>query len=153
MVFNKFHDSKIYLIKSDNPEIKEQYYGSTTMSLHHRMCMHRSAFKKFKNENKGKNTLNKLFQKHGIDSFYISLVENIKCETKQELLKKECDYINNNNCVNKNKPFRTPEETRQLKRLISAMYYLKNRAKHLNYVKKKYHEKKQLNSSRINEPS
>ena len=151
MTFNKFHDSKIYVIKSLNPSITEKYFGSTTMSLHQRMNLHKSAYKTYKcNNKKSKSTVLQLFDDHGVDNFTIELVLHCICECRKDLLKIECDYIDRNECVNKNKPYRTPEDTRELKRLTSAKYYLNNRIKHIEAVKFRYHFLKYLSSTTDN---
>jgi len=104
---NKYKNGKIYRIVSpSHPELV--YYGSTTQTLSQRMAGHRRSFK---NEASGI-TSKKVLQ---YEDAMIILVENCPCNSKEELNKKEKEYIINNECVNKVVPFRTMEEAREVK--------------------------------------
>lgn len=63
-----------------------------------------------------------LFDKYGVENCEIVLLESVNCNSKEELLARERWFIENNKCVNKYIPFRTPEENKQLQQL-----YDKNR--------------------------
>lgn len=153
MSYNKFNDSKVYKICMKNPENKMTYYGSTTSNLCTRFNMHKAAYKHWlKDESRPESSLYKYFKQYGIEEFKIELISKIDCKTHQELLTLERYYIDNNEFViNKNKPIRSVDELKEIKRLISKQYYVNNRQKHLDFVKKKYHDKKLLNATRINE--
>ena len=77
---NIYHKSKIYAIR--NCKNEEIYIGSTTQTLAKRFYQHRKD--RFKN-----GLLYNLMREIGIEHFYIELIENIKCETKEELNKYE----------------------------------------------------------------
>ena len=106
---NKYENGKIYTIRS---YLTNKFYiGSTTQPLHKRLHKHRDTLKSFL-----KGTY------HNVSSFeilqyednYIELLEYCKCETKQELTKKEGEMIRKykDMCVNINIAGRTKEEYR-----------------------------------------
>jgi hypothetical protein len=83
---NKYHGGKIYALRS--PSTDKIYIGSTTQLLYKRKAEHK---------NRQKNEISKL------DDFYIELLENFKCENKEELNKREGELIRENDkCINKN---------------------------------------------------
>ena len=96
--------SKIYKLTTPH-NVELVYYGSTVNPLYKRKGQHKAQYK----INKNKCTSKLLFE-IGIDDVIITLVENVNCNTKEELLQRERFYIKNNNCVNKNIPTRTNKE-------------------------------------------
>ena len=104
MEINKYHNSKIYKLVSDNTD--KIYIGSTVQPLHKRKSAHKSD-KKLNRKNS--TTSFELFQLGDVD---IILIENFKCENKEELHSKERYYIELNKeiCVNKIIPTRTKKE-------------------------------------------
>ena len=98
--------TKIYkLTTPHNPELI--YYGSTVSPLYKRKAQHKEGY--IKNL---KLTSSKLFEL-GKDDVMITLVELCPCNTKEELTKREREYIENNLCVNKQIPGRTNKEYRE----------------------------------------
>lgn len=94
--------SKGMIYKIYNDSIPDKvYYGSTIQPLHKRLFQH----KKWNN----KCTSHILFP-----NAKIVLVEKFSCKDKIELEKRERFYIENNECVNKNIPYRSEEEKKQL---------------------------------------
>jgi hypothetical protein len=92
MEINKYYNGKIYQIVSfSHPELV--YYGSTIQSLSNRMCCHR------KNYKQGYYVSSSELFKY--DDVKILLIENYKCNNREELNKREGEYIRNNECVNK----------------------------------------------------
>jgi hypothetical protein len=74
----------------------------------------------------------------------IEIVELYPCNTKQELLQRERWYIENNECVNKNRPIITEEEKKEYRQTEkyknkkceeNKNYYHKNKEKNINRVK------------------
>ena len=120
---NKYHNGKIYKIVDVG--YNKCYVGSTTEKLSMRMVRHRSDYKRYKNGKIYKITSFDLFDKYGIENCKIELVENVKCETKEELLKKEGEYIRQIDCMNKLLVGRTKKE-----------WYEDNKAEVLNQHKK-----------------
>lgn len=110
-----YTNGKIYKIVND--ELNLTYYGSTTTPLYKRLYLHKTAaYKK-------KCTSHKLFESGNVD---IVLVENISCNNKEELHRKERYYIENNECVNRNIPTRTRTEYYQDNLEYFKQYYQKN---------------------------
>lgn len=87
---------KIYAIKS--PQTTNVYYGSTIHSLNVRFSIHKSQYKKYV---AGRIpyvcTSAKILQ---YDDAFIELIEEYECKTKEDLEKREKEYIQNNPCVN-----------------------------------------------------
>jgi len=99
-----YSKSKIYKLTTPHDETLV-YYGSTVNPLYKRKQVHKVNYKK----GYYKITSCKLFEL-GIDDVEITLVENVNCNNKEELTKRERHYIENNNCVNKVIPGRTNKE-------------------------------------------
>lgn len=118
---NKYQNSKIYKIVSpSHPELV--YYGSTTEKLCRRMTKHRSDFKRGESIRS-----NEILQ---YEDAIILLVENYPCNNREELNKKEGEYMLNNICINKNIAGRTKKE-----------YYYDNRD-YLLLQKEQYNQSK-----------
>ena len=95
-----YQKGKIYKLWSPQGEEDEIYIGSTCDKLYKR-----------KNAHKQKTSLCKskiLFEKY--DDVRIELVEDYPCNNKQELNKKEGEYIRENKCLNKQIAGRTLKE-------------------------------------------
>jgi hypothetical protein len=131
-----YQNSKIYkIISPSNPDLI--YYGSTTQKLYYRMVGHK---------NKNNSTSKKILC---FDDAIIVLVESYPCNTKEELLKKEREYILNNNCVNKQIPCRTQKQWREDNKDYIKKYNENNKDKIIEYNKRK-REKRQLNKEEAN---
>ena len=78
---------KIYQIL--NSVTDDVYIGSTTQSLCNRMKEHRSKSKK----QIVLSRIYKAIQEHGIENFYIELIEKFPCTTKEELCAREGYHI------------------------------------------------------------
>lgn len=127
-----YSKSKIYMI-TDNGHNKK-YYGSTIQSLSKRFGQHKEHYLKYKsNDQQDKCKYNSflIFNEYGIENCKIVLVEKLNCQTKEELHKKESEYIKNNECVNKTIPGRTYTE-----------WYNDNKEDILEYHKKYYEKNK-----------
>jgi len=96
------------------------YYGSTTSALATRRSNHKSDFKRYTDNTGNYCSSFKLFAL-GIPD--IVLVESFKCENKEELHARERYYIDNFECVNKNRPSRTKDEKLIYDREFSKDYY------------------------------
>lgn len=110
---NKYNNSKIYKIVSNVSD--DVYYGSTTQKLCKRIAEHRTHFKLYL---AGKFNYLQSFKLLETGNYDIILVENVNCETKEQLHQRERYYIENNECVNKVVPNRTGKE-----------YYIDNKNK------------------------
>ncbi len=122
---NKYHGGKIYALRS--PSTDKIYIGSTIQPLYKRKASHNK---------KKSNDLSKL------GDFYIELIENFKCENREELNKREGELIRlNNKCINKNIAGRTNKE------------YTEEHKERLDQWKKEWYEehKKELSEKRKKE--
>jgi major membrane immunogen (membrane-anchored lipoprotein) len=104
-----YEHGKIYKIY--NTCTDDIYIGSTTQMLCERMSKHRYNSKIDHLQNI---RLYKCFHQHGIDNFYIELIESYNCSNKDELTAKEGQYIRElKPSLNKVVNGRTPKEYRQ----------------------------------------
>jgi hypothetical protein len=100
-----YQKGKIYAIRSY--ETDELYIGSTVEKLSKRMSKHRSSMKSWKNGKTNYITSYKILE---YPTCYIELLETYPCNSKEELCKKEGEYIRDMECVNKVIPSRTRQE-------------------------------------------
>ncbi len=108
----KYNNSKIYKIEPlcDHDEY-DIYIGSTTRNyLSERMTHHRYDYKKWKDGQTRKSTLYDLFDKFGLENCKMILLENVNCDSLDQLHAKEAEYIKSNKCINKVIPGRTIKE-------------------------------------------
>ena len=97
---NKYQRGKIYKIISN--QIDDVYYGSTIEDrLSARLGKHRADYKQWLN---GKRSCISSFEIVKYEDAKIILVENYPCNSVYELTAREQYYIDNNKCINKNKP-------------------------------------------------
>ena len=107
-----YNNSTIYKIISNNSD--DIYIGSSVQNLRSRLAQHSRDFRAY---NKG--TYNKYCTSYKIieqGDYDIIELEKVCCNDKQELHKRERDWIERLECVNKNIPCRTKKE-----------YYLDNK--------------------------
>ena len=154
-----YANGKIYKIWS--PGANLTYYGSTCCTLRDRMYKHRHNAKK-----DNPRELSYLVLTH--EDARIELVQEFPCENKQQLLRKEGEYINNNECVNRITPGRTTAEyyydTKERFKPQRLQWYQKNKERILardkikieckcggkySYSNKSNHEKTELHKKFI----
>ena len=125
-----FKLAKIYKIIPLNPDHESDVYiGSTCKpSLAHRMTSHRRNYKSWKNGKHNNLSSFKLFDKYSVENCNIFLIEEFPCETKDQLRQRECYYIKNIPCVNKNIPGRTKKQ------------YYENNKEHIKETNKQYRD-------------
>ena len=121
-----YQKGKIYKLWSPQGEEDEIYIGSTCDELHKRKSAHKV------NSNNCSSKI--LFEKY--DDVRIELIEEYSCNNKEELIKKEGEYIRNNKCLNKIIPDRTPKEWRDDNMEKQKEYRENNKEK----IKKKFIE-------------
>ena len=108
---DKYHNGKIYQITDIG--YNKCYIGSTTESLSLRMARHRANYKSFLSGGKGPHIrLFEIFNEFGIENCKIQLVEYFKCDTLQELQRREGEVIKTTVCVNEIVAGRTQKEYR-----------------------------------------
>ena len=135
-----YQNGKIYMIES--LEGKCRYYGSTTQKhLCVRMAGHRCDYK---NKKKKITSSSKVLC---FDDAKIILVENYPCNSREELLRKEGEYIRNNDCVNRNIAGRNSkmwnDEHKEHNKLKSKKYYHENKKECIR-KQKIYNEKNKV---------
>lgn len=99
MEINKYNNSKIYAIRSLKG--KEIYIGSTYEPLSKRFSRHKSDYIRYINSKYSYCSSFDLFFKYDIEDCYIELIENVNCSCKEELRKKEGEYIRKMDCLNR----------------------------------------------------
>ena len=104
---NKYQNGKIYQITDIG--YNKCYIGSTCEELSQRMARHRQKYKQFLNGKKNMSSYD-WFNEYGVENCKIELIEYFKCDTLQELRKKEGEHIKNTECVNKQVAGRTVKE-------------------------------------------
>ena len=103
-----YQNGKIYCIR--NWVDDEVYVGSTIQALSKRMEKHRASMNC---EKRGKCFLYQKMREIGVENFYIELIEYHKCNTKEELFKKEGEWIRKMGTLNRQIQGRTPEQYRK----------------------------------------
>lgn len=135
-----YQNGKIYKLWSPQGTEDEIYIGSTTQLLYKRKSSHKS----------NKKCQSKiLFEKY--DDVRIEVIEEYPCNDKQELEKKEGEYIRNNKCLNRNIPDRTIKEWREDNKEKLAekdKEYRENNKEQVIEKQKEYYEK---NKERVRE--
>ena len=125
-----YSNGKIYRIVCNNTG--KVYIGSTTQSLSKRLVAHRLDYKKYTN---GKGNFITSFEIIKNNDYSIILIENVACNNREELLKKERYYIENTDCVNKLVPLRTAKEYRDNNKEKLKQYSINNSEKIKKYLK------------------
>ena len=104
-----YNESKIYKIISNCGDLI--YVGSTTKKyLSSRLAEHKNDYIKYKKGSKNKTTSFQLFDAYLPENCEIILIENVNCDSKNELHARERYHIESLNCVNKCIPNRTGKE-------------------------------------------
>jgi len=126
-----YEEGKVYCIRSH--ATVGCYVGSTTQPLSKRFYEHKKDYNKWIANNNLKYVSSFKVLEHGIDDCYIELIENVSCNSKNELARREGEIMRiTDNCVNKKIEGRTKKE-----------YYDDNQQKYTDYQKKYYTDNKQ----------
>ena len=120
---NKYNNSMIYSIRS--PHTVNYYIGSTTQILCKRFSDHNIDYKAYL---KGKSNFITSFKILELGDAYIELLEEINCENRNQLDKREGELIreHKNKCVNRYIAGRTDKEYRIENRDKIKAYYIDN---------------------------
>lgn len=130
-----YANGKVYVVRNeDNDKV---YVGSTTQTLSKRMAEHRRG-------------INKTDRQHfkiyiamkdiGVDKFYIELIENFPCDTKEQLTQREGHWIRHHDSFKNGYNGRVEGRNTQ-------EWYAENREK----LNEKKHEYNENNKERMNE--
>ena len=135
-----YQKGKIYKLWSPQGTEDEIYFGSTTNELYKRKNGH-------KNQRDCKSKI--LFEKY--DDVRIEIIEEYPCNNKEELNKKEGEYIRNNKCLNQIIPCRTKKEYREDNKERIAEQKKEYNEKTKEHIKKRKKEYYQKNNEQIKE--
>ena len=145
---NKFNKSIIYTIRS--PHTDQYYIGSTSQILCKRFVDHKTHYKYYQ---MGKGHFLTSFKILELGDAYIELLEEINCENRNQLEKREGELIREHkaNCTNRCIPGRSIKEwvhdnVEQLKQ-YHAQYYKDN----LNKLKQENIDYRLCNADKIKE--
>jgi len=120
----------------------EIYIGSTVQPLRKRLAQHKAH----------KNTIARSIIDRG--SYDIILIENLKCDNKDELHKKEREYIEKNECINTRIPNRTVKERYERDKEdikeYHKKYYQEYKAKNADILKSRAKAYREKNRDAIN---
>ena len=133
-----YQNGKIYKIISPSRPDMLPYFGATTQKLCQRIGKHRGIREKY-------NCKSSSLIECG--DAVIILIENYPCNSKEELDRKEAEYILNNVCCNKVIPLRTDKQYREDNRERIAervkQYYQDNKEEIVERVKQYYQDNKE----------
>ena len=141
-----YQKAKIYKIVDANEEMV--YVGSTVNTLVRRMAQHRACYKK---EKKYFTTSHDIFDKYGMENCKILLLENCPCNSKEELLKREGEFIRQLNCVNKQVAGRTRKEYKEIYRVDNKEILAEKAKKYREDTKQHIQEYYEANKEHIKE--
>ena len=125
-----YQNAKIYKLWSPSKNLV--YYGSTTQTLTERLSKHLHNYKN------NKNIASELVLKS--PDYKIELLEHYPCNNRQELCKKEGEYIKANECVNKHIAGRTMKEYYK-DNIENYKQYNKNNKERIKQYYKEYYKK------------
>jgi hypothetical protein len=117
-----------------------QYVGSTCEpTLARRLAGHVRMFNGFINENQNYCSSFEIIKEN---DYYIILIEEYSCSSKDSLRMREQYHINLNKCVNKQKAYISEEEKQIFIQEYHQKYYKNNKNKIINY-QTQYHKENQ----------
>ena len=143
-VINKYNTAMIYSIRS--PHTENYYIGSTTQKLCKRFSDHNINYKAYLKGTGGFITSFKILE---LGDAYIELLEEINCENRNQLEKREGELIreHKNNCVNKSIAGRTQKEYKtDYKEIITEynkQYYTDNKGYISKQKKQHYNDNRE----------
>lgn len=126
-----YQKSKIYKLYSPSKNII--YIGSTTETLAQRLAKHKAQYKAYKKGNTKQYYYS--FLVLDCEDYKIELLEEYACNNRQQLEKKEGEFIKNNECCNKNIAGRTIKEYADYYKDYYKQYRLDNAEKAKEYKK------------------
>ena len=143
-----YEAGKIYKLYSPSKNIV--YIGSTTQPLCKRLSKHLTDYREYNKDNN--KTYYTSFMVLECDDYKIELLEDYKCNNRQQLEQKEGEYIKNNICCNKNIAGRTKQEyyetNKEHIRALSKKNYETNKQQITERHKKYYEDNKEKDKER-----
>jgi hypothetical protein len=132
----RYNHAKIYKLVGEDPTYF--YIGSTCLPLRQRLYLHKSAGKK-----NPKTPVYNHFNALNWQGVKCVLIEEIKCQNKEQLLRRERHFLDLlNPTLNKRKPWISQEEFMKSNRERQANWYAKNTDKAKEYQANYRAEKK-----------
>lgn len=127
---------RVYMITDTNETMR--YIGSTKQTLSQRMTVHRSNYRRWK-ENKTQNYCASfsLFDTCGINNCQILLLHEMEGDSKDAIRIIEHHYISETECVNKRGAYRSEEQLRNYQLNYQPKYRAENREKLNAYARTK----------------
>ena len=143
---NMYSNGKIYKIVDNGYTMC--YYGSTVQTLSKRLSSHKFDYVRYKTGCRTHLTsVFSIFDTYGVENCKIELVETFPCNSKEELHRKEGQYIKESDCVNKKIAGRTNRERYEDNidkiRENSKEYRLAHQDKQMQYMKTYYQDNKE----------
>ena len=117
-----YSNGKVYKLMCDTT--KKFYIGSTTLRLCQRLAQHKRDFIAYSQNKKRYSTSYEILEN---GNYQIVLLENVKCNNREELLQRERFYIENMECVNRCIPIRGKTEKKELHKISNQQYEEKNK--------------------------
>ena len=147
-VINKYNTAMIYTIRS--PHTNKYYIGSTTQILCKRFGDHNINYKAYLKGTGGFTTSFKILE---LGDAYIELLDEINCDSKNQLEKREGELIriHKDNCVNKSIAGRTDKEYRIENRDKIKAYCIDNKEEITKQKKQYYVDNKESISKKNNQ--
>jgi hypothetical protein len=132
----------VYRLTCDDPDLI--YYGSSD-DIYHRQAQHKYSNKKWKEDNTNDYcSSSKLYEVGGVEvELVLECSEDI---SKLEMREIEQTYIDNDECVNTNKSFRTEEELKQQQYESQKKYRKTDKRKE---AQKKYRNNEKVKAHKI----
>jgi len=133
---NRYQNGKIYTIRSHHTD--KFYIGSTCLALSKRLSSHKRCMDIFI---KGKGDYISSYAIIKYDDCYIELLEECKCDNKEQLCRKEGELIrlHKDKCINHNIAGRTKKEylddNKDARKIRTKKYYEANKEKMLQQSK------------------
>jgi hypothetical protein len=124
-----YQKGKIYKIYSPSKNLI--YIGSTTQTLPQRLSKHLSNYKAYNKYNTKNYSYSFLVLE--CEDYKIELLEEYACNNRQQLEKKEGEFIKNNECCNNNIAGRSSQEYRLDNVEKAKQYYIDNADKLKQY--------------------
>jgi len=125
MTENKYHNGKIYKICSDLGDKK--YIGSTCNKLWSRFNHHKTMYKHWKAGKHNYTSSYDVFEAYGVENCKIILIDNVKCESKDELRREEDKQILAHECVNRRGAVLNQEKRDEYQNNYNVHYYQANK--------------------------
>ena len=131
-----YSQGKIYRLTCNNLDLV--YYGSTVDTLERRLKGHISKYNAWLRDNT-KDYLSS-FKLLEVGDVEIELIIDCPCESKRELEEVEQTFIQNDDCCNKQRAFRTKEQKKEYNKEYNKEYDKTDKAKERKkeYMKKYY---------------